>query len=109
MKKLTEEQEELRDSDLDWAIAEYCWNAQGRNIWHDFSPTTNWVEAGLLIEKYQIDIRYFNKDRNPTLEFEWMGGLQHVSNVTGLLTYYTEFGPTPLIAAMKALAKALNK
>lgn len=107
MKKLTEEQQALRDEDLDWLIAQYCWNASGRNIWGDFSPTTNWTEAGPLIEKYQIDIRYFNLESNSSLEYPWMGGLQRINKI-GLLEYFTAFGPTPTIAAMRALAKSFQ-
>lgn len=108
MKKLTKEQELARDAEIDWVIAENCCHARDRKVWDDFSPTTDWAEAGRLIEKYQIDIRYFNLETNPTLEHPWMGGLQIVCKRTKILTYFTAFGPTPLIAAMTSLAIALK-
>lgn len=109
MKRLTEKQEMTRDADIDWAVAQHHYHAQDIKVWHDYSPTTDWKEAGPVIEKYKIDIRFFNKDLNTSLEYEWMGGLQVVSSKTNLLTYYTAFGPTPLIAAMKALVKSINE
>lgn len=107
MKILTEKQKETRDADIDWEIAQRCYSAQGRTVWDDFSPTTDWIEAGPLIEKYQIDIRYFNLELNSTLDYPWMGGLQRINKV-GLMQYFTAFGPTPLIAAMTALVKSLD-
>lgn len=108
MKKLTKEQEQVRDAEIDWELARLCRHAQHQAVWRDYSPTSNWREAGVLIEQYQIDIRYFNKDLHPDLEYEWMGGVTLVSKKTKLLTYYNEFGPTPLIASMKTLVKALQ-
>lgn len=108
MKRLTKEQLETRDAELDWVIARHAFHAEGRNVWNDYSPTTDWKEAGLLIERYKIDIRYFSKERNPNLEGEWMGGLQ-MPNKHGIQTFFTAFADTPLKAAMKALAKGLNK
>ena len=107
--KLTKDQEDIRDKELDWEIAQLVYHASGENIWYDFSPTSNWAECGRLIEKYQIDIRFFSKERNPNIEHEWLGGLQYVSRKTNMLTYYTAFAPTPMLAAMSALRNALNE
>jgi hypothetical protein len=106
--RLSKDQEDIRDKDLDWEIAQLVYHAAGQNIWCDYSPTSDWQECGRLIEKYQIDIRYFSKERNSDLEHEWMGGLQYVSKQTNLLTYYTAFAPTPMVAAMSALRNALT-
>ena len=109
MKRLTKEQELKRDAETDWRLAQLCCHAQYQSVWHDYSPTSDWREAGPLIEKYQIDIRYFDKNLSPDVGDEWMGGLNIVSKETNMLTYCTAYGPTPLVAAMRALAKALNK
>ena len=109
MKRLTKDQEENRDIETDWFLAQVIFSAQAQNVWRDYSPTTNWLEGGSLIEKYRIDVRYFSKELNQNLEYEWLGGLQLVDKKTKLLNYYTAFSDTPLKAAMKALAVALSQ
>lgn len=102
-------QNNLRDKTVDWILASKCYHAVAQNIWDDFSPTSNWKDAGPLIEKYQIDIRYFSKDLHPDLEHEWMGGVMYKIKNTNLTKYFTSFGPTPLLASMTALSNALSQ
>ena len=62
-----------------------------------FKPSTNWYQGGKLIEKYSITIIKCKKDDfwqaaiNTTCTMDWPEG-----------EYYAE-GPTPLIAAMRAI------
>ena len=94
-----------RDKDVDWILAKYCYYAQCERIWADFSPTTDWKEGGYLIDKYKIDIKY-----DPVVqshpEGKWFGGV--TLDVDGTPHYFTAWGPTALIAAMRALAKGLE-
>lgn len=106
MKRLTEEQQSVRDKELDWEIAKHFRHALSKDIWDDFSPTSDWNEAGRLIEQYQIDIRWFNPETNTTLSGPWMAGLM-AKNKHGLQEYFTAFADTPLIAAMKALISTI--
>lgn len=96
-----------RDTDIDWFIAQQLRGAGHKEIWRDFSPTSDWKEAGPFIEQYQIDIRYFELILHPDLDHPWMGGLM-AKNDHGITYYCTAFGPTPLIASMRALSKSLG-
>ena len=70
---------------------------------HDmaYSPSTNWSQGGPLIEKYSITIIKCKKDDfwqaaiNTTCTMDWPEG-----------EYYAE-GPTPLIAAMRAIVTSV--
>jgi hypothetical protein len=96
-----------RDADVDWIIAQNCRGASSINVWRDFSPSSDWKEAGPLIDRYQIDIRYFDPETNPNLESPWMGGLM-IKNKCGIQYYCTAYGNTALIASMRALAKSFT-
>lgn len=98
-----------KDRDVDWLIAQKVKGAREttRHIWEDYSPTSNPREAYELIEKFKIDVRYYDPKLYPEREGNpWMGGLQYQSHV---YTYYTAWGSTSITAAMKALAKCLEE
>lgn len=97
----------IRDAEIDWFIAQHFRGAEYKKIWEDYSPTSNWKEAGPFIEQYQIDIRYFDPKFNLDLDEHWMGGLM-AKNASGISYYCTAFGSTPLIASMRALSKSLG-
>jgi len=95
----------LRDEEIDWFLAQHRYHASTRRIWHDYSPSSNWKDGGELIDRYNIDIKF-----DPTIQHHpdgnWFGGLTVV--VEGIPQYITAWGPTALIAAMRALAKGLT-
>lgn len=95
------------DSEVNWIIAKHFRGATHFEVWKDFSPTTDWKEAGPLIEKNKIDIRYFNPIDNPSMSDPWMGGLT-TKNKDGIEYFCTAYGSTPLIASMRALAKSVS-
>lgn len=101
----TKVQKQDRDADIDWHLAQLFYHAKHQTVWADFSPTTDWAEGGKIIERYNVDIRWFDPEYNPTLEAPWMGGLM-CKNTNGITVFITAFGHTPLHAAMKAVAKA---
>ena len=105
MKKLTKEQLATRDADLDWLIAQKFYYARSRSVWDDFSPTTDWIEGGRLIEKYKITIQWFDPKVNESSSGEWMGGLT-ICNQQGIEYFCAAYANTPLLAAMTALAKS---
>lgn len=105
--KITKDQLAQRDAEIDWAIAQLCFSALSEKVWHDFSPTTSWKDAGPIIEKYKVDIRYFDPETNPTLEGCWMGGIM-IKNKKGITWYYTSFNNSPLKAAMQAVVLGLQ-
>ena len=98
-----------RDADVDWLIAQKVKGAskKTRYIWEDYSPTSDPREAYDLIEKFKIDVRYYDPSLYPEREGEpWLGGLQYQNTV---YRYYTAWGPNPLVAGMRALAKCLEE
>ena len=98
-----------RDPEVDWLIAQKVKGASERSkaIWEDYSPTTDPREAYPLIELFKIDARYFDPGLYPEYsEGPWLGGLQYQNTV---YRYYTAWGPTPLLAAMRALARCLEE
>jgi len=98
-----------KDPDVDWLIAQKVKGAHEKvkHIWEDYSPTSDPREAHCLIEKFKIDTRYYDPRLYPEREGEpWMGGLQYQHTV---YSYYTAWGPNPLIASMRALAKCLEE
>lgn len=98
-----------RDTDIDWLIAQKVCGASPntRHIWEDFSPTSDPKEYMRLVSKYLIDTRYFDPKLYPNHEAAWMGGMQF--NHHGVIRYYTAWGSTPMLAAMRALAKCLEE
>jgi hypothetical protein len=84
---------ELTGAALDWAvaicetpnIAERLAKKRDPQSIADFQPSTNWTQAGPIIEREKITITPVNG---------WQAGLSKGG------IYYTS-GPTPLIAAMR--------
>lgn len=95
MKRLTEEQRHIRDTEVDWSLAQYVYHASRKDIWEDYSPTSDWLEAGKLIERYNITIQFINST-------QWIGSINFYSKE------YSASGPTPLLAAMHVLNAAVN-
>jgi hypothetical protein len=93
---------ELVGASLDWAVAKcegdasFGLTCEGtkrtallciENIWRKFSPSQNWEQAGLIIERDRIEIASYGD--------QW----QAVAHLESESIY--ERGETPLIAAMR--------
>ena len=107
---------ELNDQALDWAVAT-CQNVecdrQNRPIWFDdedqradYAPSTNWSQGGPIIEREHIDIRHtFTKGGYRTAQS--VDAVHATINLpNGNVVFKAEraiweYGPTPLIAAMR--------
>jgi hypothetical protein len=72
---------ELTGAALDWAVAK-CEELEG--VDYEFSPTTDWLQGGPIIEREVIDV--------------WSTGIKNWGAANG---HRTGSGPTPLIAAMR--------
>ena len=90
---------ELRGAALDWAVAK-CEDEEVSLIkgqletrWTDngWKPSTDWAQAGPIIEKEKIELAHMYSDRN----FFWVA----TRSENGAIS--EEQGPTPLVAAMR--------
>ena len=69
----------------------------------DFSPSTNWLQAGKLIEEYKIDLNYIPDSPRTGKSDIWVADPWH-KNPNGL----EGEGVTPLIAVCRAIVAALT-
>ena len=99
---------ELMGAALDWAVAKCegielengCYNrllvdgrmSKGQSMLVPFSPSTHWVQGGVIIECEGINLDNYAK--NP----QWSAWTPAPEQATGEAQAY---GPTPLIAAMR--------
>lgn len=101
---------ELTGALLDYWVAKACGYAPIKNEtghWYVgldsakvYSPSTNWAQGGPIIERERISIAAIGKT-----ELEWFAEIGGAALDTGVEVGYGEFsetGPTPLIAAMRA-------
>ena len=100
---------ELTGADLDWAVAKadeerdvlFCQRQYGRllvriagdhetrDIEWPYTPSTNWAQGGPIIERGEISVN-------------WANGQWQAHTVNNQDEYeQIEYGPTPLIAAMR--------
>jgi hypothetical protein len=87
---------ELTGAALDWAVAE----CEG----HDFpaadafcgifNPSTDWAQGGPIIERERMDIACWDAHSMP-----WKASID--GDTDAGVALYVEYGPTPLIAAMR--------
>ena len=86
MKTITINTAELSGAALDWAVAV----AIGKQpvLWSSWSPSTDWSQGGTLIERHDV---WLSSEAIPG---PWLASI----NGCGL-----ETGPTPLIAACRAI------
>ena len=86
---------ELTGAALDWAVAK-CdqeWSDEDALLWvqddeYQYTPSTDWAQGGPIIERERIT---------------WNGQSARICKYFGGHTWqnFEEFGPTPLIAAMR--------
>jgi len=93
---------ELTGAALDWAVAEAVGDIPiiifgslfvAEDAGEEYSPSTDWAQGGPLIEKHGI---WLSDDNDESPE-KW------IASVGGV---HMQTGPTPLIAAMRALVAA---
>lgn len=93
---------ELTGAALDWAVAkcgpnpEYVTHKNGvimrQPVQYVYSPSINWSQGGLIIEREKIGLDYF-PDGGHEHGGEWFAACNEGE--------ISSFGPTPLIAAMR--------
>lgn len=75
--------------------------------WDNYSPTTDAPECMDLIMKYEIDVRHVPHELHERYDTEpWIGCL-HIPDKNNIRVYFTARGRTPMLASMRALARAL--
>ena len=86
---------ELQGAALDWAVARAC-NYEFNDHW--FKPSTNWNQGGPLILQYGASLDRESCD-------DW-GSVILVDRGDGIPSWGVMIGPTPLIAACRAIVAA---
>jgi len=93
---------ELTGAQLDWAVSK----CEGVNYWHTlsgsyppvkqavFAPSTDWAQGGPIIEREKIDLQCWDFHSRP-----WKASIDGGTDAG--IALYQEYGPTPLIAAMR--------
>jgi hypothetical protein len=85
--------DQLTGPALDWAVQQcegqltdidFAW------LWEDYSPSTNWVQAGVLIEREGLTITHQQNRWAAQTDDDLFA-----------------FGPTPLIAAMRCYVESV--
>jgi hypothetical protein len=95
--------EELIGPALNWAVAKckndegYFWACQGEqpDVDDTYCPSSDWSKGGPIIERERITIAYLMIDGAIRWEARYFDDQGHFRAC--------EFGPTPLIAAMRCL------
>lgn len=94
----------LTGAQLDWAVAVCEGRVYGaRGTCYEFTPSCRWAQGGPIIEQEKIDTQYdWDWEYDPTepedTDERWLAELP----LTSLESGYSAYGPTPLIAAMRA-------
>lgn len=91
---------ELTGAALNWAVAKarlgghpFAESLASRDVKLGISPSTNWALGGPIIEQEQIALEYF-QDGGHEHGGEWIAQ-------SGFYSAVEQYGPTPLIAAMR--------
>lgn len=91
---------ELSGVALDWAVAKCAGVVKGDSLDVGFireggySPSTDWAQGGPIIERERIDLLCWEFHSTP-----WKSSIEGGTDAGVAL--YVEYGPTPLIAAMR--------
>jgi len=89
---------ELQGAALDWAVA-MCerlkGNVLGAILAGELSPSTQWHYGGPIIERKGIDVRRYEW-LSPSMKVLWWS-----AQFYGTLNPCEQYGPTPLVAAMR--------
>ena len=102
---------ELTGAALDWAVAKCegatdAWRSGAPFLWDgvpciriyghdvDYAPSSDWAQGGPLIEREKIDLQCWDAHSMP-----WKASID--GDTDAGIALYVEYGPTPLIAAMR--------
>lgn len=96
---------ELTGAALDWAVAmalddmrwdddRFCFVTEHGQ---DFEPSIDWEQGGPIIEREGISLTSYLDEEDPY----WIGSVECQYRDFNATAYYEEYGPTPLIAAMR--------
>jgi len=78
-----------------------CWARPGREEWR---PSERWAQGGPIIERERIYICFEPWSQHPG---EWQAGLDFAGDEgCGYTANHVSYGPTPLVAAMRAYARS---
>jgi hypothetical protein len=91
---------ELTGAALDWAVAElenpkpeFYRDNEGLEWEREYKPSTDWSQGGPIIEREMIKLEY--------RDAAWSALMVYENDDTEDVFASEEFGPTPLIAAMR--------
>lgn len=97
---------ELTGAALDWAVVKaevgvrpFVESLAFRSVRLGISPSTNWAIGGPLIERERIALEYF-QDGGHENGGEWLAQCFE-KDEEGFYSAVEQYGPTPLIAAMR--------
>jgi hypothetical protein len=62
-----------------------------------YEPATDWAQGGPIIEREGISLTSYLAEEDPY----WIGSVECQYKNFNATAYYEEYGPTPLIAAMR--------
>ena len=91
---------ELTDAALDWAVE---WSQSlndllaSKGAKSTYNPSTDWSQGGPIIEREGISLTSYLAEEDPY----WIGSVECQYKNFNATAYYEEYGPTPLIAAMR--------
>jgi hypothetical protein len=102
---------ELTGAALDWAVARcegllcFGYRTDGKRFAVEdsdgqvegFMPATDWAQGGPIIEREGISLTSYLDEEDPY----WIGSVECQYKNFNATAYYEEYGPTPLIAAMR--------
>jgi hypothetical protein len=105
------ETSELTGAALDWAVARcegllcFGYRTDGKRFAVEdsdgqvegFMPATDWAQGGPIIEREGISLTSYLDEEDPY----WIGSVECQYKNFNATAYYEEYGPTPLIAAMR--------
>jgi hypothetical protein len=83
---------ELTDAALDWAVHVALHGACEGYAEHEYS--SDWAQGGPIIEREKIDLQCWDAHSMP-----WKASID--GDTDAGIALYVEYGPTPLIAAMR--------
>ena len=101
---------ELEGAELDYWVARIT-KTDGRldelpskhnkNVFNFYSPSTDWQQGGPLIEEYGLEIKPYTYTHKDAAVISWQA-----LSLFATPPAQVEYGPTPLIAAMRCLVSS---
>ena len=73
------------------------WSVVSEYNYRLYEPATDWAQGGPIIEREGISLTSYLDEEDPY----WIGSVECRYKDFNATAYYEEYGPTPLIAAMR--------